>query len=427
MLYRVPAFHELRIRLIIGATHDVILTMTQGQGQLMHEPMVFKKPYNLHQFNTLGLWVSTGSQDSIFILQGDVVFAYVTQQCPTIHEQDLPLINQLLSNTGYNHYHHNSPQQRRILIIGPHTSGKKTMVNRMTQHLPNIIQVNLDPTSSSQFGIVSIQYPKSILEKKKLKNASYVYGHTSPMTAPNLYLEMCHYIANKIETCDSSTLIVNTPGWSYSNSELHTSGYLELLDKVRQIFQISLVIVLQCEYVHQMMQAHNSQSQRTTCLFLKSNNGLLSTTLEQRIRHWKQVTWTRQETGTVIWTLDKTCIIQRGGWPSLSTSALPIGTKPRLNPERMEILKSFDLDFLRPGSILAVPVCFRTRLQAQRFIQSEHQHQWQVPIMGYARLLHYEITDRDIVHVTLQMSFQLISFFQDIYKEQAKFLTLIKL
>lgn len=239
-----------------------------------------------------------------------------------------------------------------VMVVGPKDSGKSTLCRMLLSYAvrvgwkPTFVDLDVGQNSISGPGAIAaspVEEPVGILsEWKNRAPIAYFYGHTAASQHVAIYKKLCERLAAAVkERCDAipiarhSGVVINTCGWV-------DAGGRDLIVDLAKSFKVNVILVVGQEKLYNELQTSaDIKELGTTVIKLNKSPGVVSRLPAAR-RDVRNTMFREYFYGTagdlcpheVKVPFHEIMIYRVGGTLRAPTSALPIGQKSLLDPNR---------------------------------------------------------------------------------------------
>jgi len=239
-----------------------------------------------------------------------------------------------------------------VMIAGPKDSGKSTLARILLSYAvrcswkPTYVDLDAGQNEITIPGCLAacpIDQPIGIDSTWKNRGPlAYFYGHTSPSQNQEIYKRLCIKLAEAVEkrchrnaSARHSGVIINTCGWI-------DGGGQELLHEIAKAFKVQVILVLgQERLVADLKSSEELKSLGTTVVKLDRSGGVVSRApkLRTAIRNEKMRQYFYGRVKELsphekVINFSDVIVYRVGGGARAPTTALPVGAKPLLDPNR---------------------------------------------------------------------------------------------
>mmetsp|Transcript_38224 Transcript_38224/g.75242 ORF Transcript_38224/g.75242 Transcript_38224/m.75242 type:complete len:453 (-) Transcript_38224:396-1754(-) len=245
----------------------------------------------------------------------------------------------------------------RTIIVGPQDSGKSTLTRLLCNYAvrmdwkPLLVDVDCGQNMITIPGAIAaatvdkpFEMDKSCMEGLTLQSLCYFYGHTAPSKAVPLFKTLLERLAEKVnqklEAPDNDDsvagLVVNTCGWV-------EDGGFELLNLLIELFKIDVVLVVGDAKLFSKLKPLESKQKIVAKLnrstgVVKRDSAYRRRLRNASIREYFYGPGKSLCPHTQYFTFNELRIYRVGGGPQAPSSALPLGSKRLIDPNKLVLV-----------------------------------------------------------------------------------------
>lgn len=351
--------HELRFE--IEATEKITIKLLKGTAELFGTELGIDREYTFGK-----------SKFAIFTWHGAELL--VLGKCRVCYPAtDTPMISYINLHAALEKYRKTAREKNAAgpvaMIVGPVDSGKSTLARILLSYAvragwkPTFVDLDVGQnaiTIPACVAATAVEHPASVESAEMLQAKNplvYYFGHTSPSGGQTLYERLVDklstWVAKRCATLDtarSAGVLINTCGW------VEGPGYANIVHAANT-FKVDVILVVGHERLYSDLKSDASLN-KTSIAKLAKSGGVVTRDSEyrrglrnQHIREYFYGPANDLCPHTKIVNFRDVSIYRVGTGPQAPSSALPIGTKRLLDPNKVtRVIPSADL----LHSILAV-------------------------------------------------------------------------
>ncbi|GAB5370741.1 hypothetical protein AAMO2058_001518900 [Amorphochlora amoebiformis] len=334
--------NELRIE----AKGSITLKVTHGNCEIFGSELVPGKTYTFSNWK-FAAFTWSGCQITI---SGKWEVAYVSEETPMISyintHAALQRMRQDAKSRGA------KGKGPVVMITGPKDSGKSTLARILLSYAvrcswkPTLVDLDVGQNEITSPGCIAacpIDQPIGIDSDWKNKApVVYFYGHTTPTYNQEIYKKLCGKLAETVAnrcatniTARHSGVVLNTCGWT-------DGGGVDVICQLAEKFKVEVILVLgQERLASDLKSSEILKKLGSTVVKLDKSGGVVSrlpklrTSLRvEKIRNYFYGRNNHLSPHEKVVPFGEVLVYRVGGTVRAPTSALPIGAKPMLDPNR---------------------------------------------------------------------------------------------
>lgn len=255
--FKLEADTELRFACDRSA-EKVQVELKSGNAEIFGTEMTVGKKYTFRE----------GIKTPIYSWQGATVEMHGA--CDTNVAAETPMIMYLNTHAALEQLRRKADTDQSrgpvVMVVGPTDCGKSSLCRMLLNYAVRVgrrpVYVDLDCGQGSlscpgTIGGMLVERPAVIEEGfPAVAPLVYHYGHTSPQTNTHLYNQLCTKLSKTInqrlqqnKKARASGIIINTCGWSTSNSSYQNDAYKTITHAASE-FEVDVIIVLHGELLY---------------------------------------------------------------------------------------------------------------------------------------------------------------------------------